>query len=261
MQSRTAGFIPPGLAKKCGQTDEEYPDLHPGGPQDGWEKQYKKEHWELNFTNDVSLALPEPLQVTEADSSKWKESYVYGAGGECLSMTYLPAYDANKNTGFEFLMEQANRLRNIYYLAQYKPGWVSILNDCFEWGEVEAFGQKLSCHINVPVITISYFDDDLLELRVFSKGSNTTVHLWCSNETREVYGLAKKQADISVLSNLLGPEYTEEINEILEIDESEEAIEKLQELIQVPLWIHSDWLNDIDDAELKNKYVKYDFNK
>ncbi|AIQ14551.1 hypothetical protein PDUR_23675 [Paenibacillus durus] len=89
------GFIPPGLAKKCGQTDEEYPDLHPGGPRDGWEKQYKKEHWELNFTNDVSLALPEPLQVTEADSSKWKESYVYGAGGERLSMTYLPAYDDN----------------------------------------------------------------------------------------------------------------------------------------------------------------------
>ncbi|MCJ8014565.1 DUF6531 domain-containing protein [Paenibacillus sp. KQZ6P-2] len=89
------GFIPPGLAKKCGQYDEEYPDMHPGGPRDGWEKQYKKEHWELNFTNDVSLALPEPLQVAETDDSKWKQSYVYGAGGERLSMTYLPAYDDN----------------------------------------------------------------------------------------------------------------------------------------------------------------------
>ncbi|WP_367903402.1 RHS repeat domain-containing protein [Paenibacillus sp. PL2-23] len=84
-----------GLAKKCGYTDEEYPDMHPGGPRDGWEKQHKKQHWELNFTNDVSLALPEPLQVTEADPTKWKETYVYGAGGERLSMTYLPAYDAN----------------------------------------------------------------------------------------------------------------------------------------------------------------------
>ncbi|XEC95221.1 hypothetical protein AB6A23_01165 [Paenibacillus tarimensis] len=43
----------------------------------------------------MSLALPEPLQVTEADSTKWKETYVYGAGGERLSMTYLPAYDDN----------------------------------------------------------------------------------------------------------------------------------------------------------------------
>ncbi|WP_410514431.1 DUF6531 domain-containing protein [Paenibacillus sp. BR2-3] len=89
------GFIPPGLAKKCGNADEEYPDLHPGGPRDGWEKQFKKEHWELNFTNDVSLALPELIEVAEADSSKWKQTYVYGAGGERLSMTYVPAYDSN----------------------------------------------------------------------------------------------------------------------------------------------------------------------
>ncbi|GIO66603.1 hypothetical protein [Paenibacillus cookii] len=69
--------------------------MHPGGPRDGWEKQYKKRHWELNFTNDVSLELPEPLQAAETDDSKWKQSYVYGAGGERLSMTYLPAYDPN----------------------------------------------------------------------------------------------------------------------------------------------------------------------
>lgn len=89
------GFIPPGLAKKCGQYDEPYPDMHPGGPRDGWEKQYKKTNWEITFTNDISLALPEPLQATEADGTPWKESYVYGAGGERLSMTYLPAYDPN----------------------------------------------------------------------------------------------------------------------------------------------------------------------
>lgn len=51
------GFIPPGLKKKCGWTDEEYPDMHPGGPRDGWDQQYKKEHWELNFINALSLAL------------------------------------------------------------------------------------------------------------------------------------------------------------------------------------------------------------
>lgn len=89
------GFIPPGLAKKCGQVEEPYPDMHPGGPREGWEKQYKKKHWEFNYTNDVSLALPEPIMVTEADETSWKETYVYGAGGERISMTYLPAYDSN----------------------------------------------------------------------------------------------------------------------------------------------------------------------
>ncbi|XEC95220.1 hypothetical protein AB6A23_01160 [Paenibacillus tarimensis] len=36
------GFIPPGLAKKCGYYDEEYPDMHPGGPRDGWEKSTRR---------------------------------------------------------------------------------------------------------------------------------------------------------------------------------------------------------------------------
>ncbi|MGG1517988.1 RHS repeat-associated core domain-containing protein [Paenibacillus oryzisoli] len=96
------GFIPPGLAKKCGQVEEPYPDMHPGGPREGWEKEFKKKHWEFNYTNDVSLALPEPLQVTDKDQLsgandyyRWKETYAYGAGGERISMTYLPAYDAN----------------------------------------------------------------------------------------------------------------------------------------------------------------------
>ena len=94
------GFIPPGLAKKCGQVDEPYPDKHPGGPRDGWEKEYKKKHWEFHYTNDVSLALPEPLQVTDksqlngsSDYYKWKQTYTYGAGGERISMNYLPAND------------------------------------------------------------------------------------------------------------------------------------------------------------------------
>ncbi|MBD0379576.1 DUF6531 domain-containing protein [Paenibacillus sedimenti] len=100
------GFIPPGLAKKCGQVEEPYPDMHPGGPREGWEPQFKKKHWEFNYTNDVSLALPEPLQVTDKDQLngtndfyRWKETYTYGAGGERISMTYLPAYD--KNNGWD----------------------------------------------------------------------------------------------------------------------------------------------------------------
>jgi RHS repeat-associated protein len=87
------GFVPPGLAKKCGQGEQPYPDEHPGGPRDGWETQHKKKHWEFHYTNDISLALPEVLQVTEDDATKWKESFVYGAGRERISMTYLPAYD------------------------------------------------------------------------------------------------------------------------------------------------------------------------
>ncbi|WP_147381843.1 RHS repeat-associated core domain-containing protein [Paenibacillus nanensis] len=93
------GFVPPGLAKKCGQDwgdeTETYPIEHPSGPRDGWEHQYKKKHQEYYFTNDVSMALPEAIQITGDNASEWKETFVYGAGGERVSYTYLPAYDAN----------------------------------------------------------------------------------------------------------------------------------------------------------------------
>ncbi|GAA0352335.1 DUF6531 domain-containing protein [Bacillus horti] len=87
------GFVPPGLAKKCGTGEDPYPDSHPGGPRDGWEHQHKKRHWEFHYTNDVTLALPEVLQVAEIDTTLWRQTYVYGAHNERISMNYVPAYD------------------------------------------------------------------------------------------------------------------------------------------------------------------------
>lgn len=165
------------------------------------------------------------------------------------------------NHGYEFIMERANQMRNIYYLAEWKPGWVCILNDCFGWGESEEFGEKLSSHINYPVITVSYFDDDLFELNIFLNGSNVTGHLWCSSETKEVYDLEDKVGDIGIISSILGHEYFNNINDVLQLKDCEQAVERLEELIQVPLWVHSDWFNDIEDEEFVSKYTMYDFNK
>lgn len=177
-----------------------------------------------------------------------------------LEQTIKPASQF-ENTGFDSLMEQAYLSRNIYYLGQLKPGWVTILNDWFGWGEVESFGEELSSHIGYPILTISYFDDDLFEMNVFSSGSNLTGQIWCSEETREVYELEEKQADISIMSELLGHEHISKINEILEIDDCEKAVEELQKIIDMPLWVHSDWFNDIDDEDFKSQYIKHDFNK
>ncbi len=68
--SAPPGFVPPGLAKKCGYEEEPFPDNQKGGPRDGWEPQFKKKQWEFRYINDVSLDLPEPIQVTEADPTQ-----------------------------------------------------------------------------------------------------------------------------------------------------------------------------------------------
>jgi hypothetical protein len=45
------------------------------------------------------------------------------------------------------------------------------------------------------------------------------------------------------------------------MEDCEQAVEALQQLLQFPLWIKSDWLGDIRDPELVGKYVKYDWNE
>ncbi|MDF2963591.1 MAG: hypothetical protein K0S39_5326, partial [Paenibacillus sp.] len=47
-------------------------------------------------------------------------------------------------SGYESLIHQANLLKNIFYIGELESGWISILNDCFGWGEVESFGEVLS---------------------------------------------------------------------------------------------------------------------
>ncbi|CAH1207638.1 hypothetical protein PAECIP111892_02950 [Paenibacillus auburnensis] len=61
--------------------------------------------------------LTEPLEVSEADSSKWK---VYGAGGERLSMTFLVNLLAEKGMYVETLITIATPVRE--YKLETKVG-------------------------------------------------------------------------------------------------------------------------------------------
>lgn len=72
---------------------------------------------EFHYTNDVSLALPEPLMVTGANARKWKQTYVYGARGERLSMTSLSDHDDDDDDWHEaFGSESDKRSKTQWYL-------------------------------------------------------------------------------------------------------------------------------------------------
>ncbi|MWC29762.1 hypothetical protein [Paenibacillus sp. MMS18-CY102] len=141
-----------------------------------------------------------------------------------------------------------------------QPNWTTILNDGFGWGTAEAFGEKLSHHISSPILTISYFDDDVFEMNIYLNGSQQTGQIWCSDLTREDYGLREDGADISILVNILGHQHAAELNEFLAIEGCEEAIGKLEQMIGIPLWIHSDWFGDMEDEDVKLQFKQYNFN-
>ncbi|GMK41294.1 hypothetical protein PCCS19_43500 [Paenibacillus sp. CCS19] len=172
-----------------------------------------------------------------------------------------PVIPAGNLDGFESLLAVAYRGRNIFYLGQLQRGFVSILNDYFDWGEVEAVGEELSSYIQAPVMTISYFDDGVFTMTIYSNGEEVTGQVWCTEGARFDYELEDKKADISVLTEYLGHQHFDRLNEIMAMSDCEKAVEALQELLQIPLWIKSDWFDDIQDPELEGKYAKYDLNR
>ncbi|GAA0136291.1 hypothetical protein YSY43_31320 [Paenibacillus sp. YSY-4.3] len=86
-----------GVTIGSGNIQDSYLLGHPAGPRIGWEPQYKKQQSEIYFTNDITTSLPQPLFATDASGTKWKQSYVYGAGEERISMSYLPSADTSNN--------------------------------------------------------------------------------------------------------------------------------------------------------------------
>lgn len=161
---------------------------------------------------------------------------------------------------FESLLQYANQMKNIYYVGQMQPGWISILNDSFGWGEVEAFAETLSSYMNSSLLSISYFDDDLFEMNVYANGAQITGQIWCSEDIRETYGVERKQADITDLAEVLGHKHISKLIEILNIQTCDQAVEALQDVMQIPLWIHSDWFDHMEGQEALERYKQYDFN-
>lgn len=74
-----------------------YPSSDPAGTRDGWEPQYKKKQLDIYFTNDITMSIPQPLTATGDIGQNWKQSYVYGAGEERISMSYLVSGDASND--------------------------------------------------------------------------------------------------------------------------------------------------------------------
>ncbi|CAM3164599.1 hypothetical protein PALU110988_05670 [Paenibacillus lupini] len=99
----------------------------------------------------------------------------------------------------------------------------------------------------------------MLEINLFQSGEYMTGHLWCSESTQEEYELESKIADVPILAELLGHSHSEQIIQTLNQEDPEAAIEQFESILQIPLWIHSEWFEDIEDEEIISKYVKYDF--
>ncbi len=120
-----------GVTVGTGNRQNRYPSAHPAGQVTGWEPQYKKQQTEVFFTYDITSSLPEPLYATDASGTDWVQSYVYGANGERISMTYLPSADSS--TAWEPTPGASGAAPNtapetLYYLSDMQGSPLSLLN-------------------------------------------------------------------------------------------------------------------------------------
>lgn len=168
-------------------------------------------------------------------------------------------FGENNNPAIETL-NIMNGSKNVYYIGEFRNGWFSVLNDWFAWGGVEAFGEKLSSMMKSTILTVSYFDDEILEINFFKDGRQLTGHIWCSEETKEAYDIEMKYGDITIIKELLEIQDINEINKIFEHQDCEQAAEELQDAANLPLCMHSDWLDEIEDKEFMDRFIKYELN-
>ena len=104
--------------------------------------------------------------------------------------------------------------------------WSSVLNDHLEWGAVEEVGEIASNFADQPVMTIGFFDEDVLE----------------SERADAEYTAQTLETDLESVENWFA------------IDNPEAAIDELSRLTGMHFWVHSAWIED--DPEIEQVYAK-----
>lgn len=141
-----------------------------------------------------------------------------------------------------------------YYVNQ-EMNWSSVLNDHFAWGTVEKIGELLSTIVSEPVMTIGFFDEDVFEFTIFEGGEIKTKKYFCEEWIKEEYDLDSEAIDLEYLEEVLEINHTN-LNKLFEINNPEQAIDELSRMIQINLWVHSEWISE--DKAIKVKYSKLD---
>lgn len=152
---------------------------------------------------------------------------------------------------------QEMSLEETYFIGTFESGWTSILKVGLDWGTTEEFGELLSEHVNYPILTVCFFDDDVLEVSLFRNGEYLTGHRWLSQYCD--YELEEKKADISLFSEIFGHENYSQIQKILSQEDLETAVESIEEVIKIPLWVDAESFIDADPKEYQQFYTKYNF--
>ncbi|WP_088228807.1 hypothetical protein [Desulfosporosinus sp. FKB] len=128
--------------------------------------------------------------------------------------------------------------------------WTTILHEEFQIGMIEQVGKVLSKKIEKTILTVGYFDDDVIALHIFRNGKCVTCHI-----SEYAYGYKKKIGNPSkFVSELELPDSdTERLKGIFKCEDLAKKVELLERLLAAPLWIDKEALIEYGDENFKRE--------
>ncbi|MGC5327681.1 hypothetical protein [Brevibacillus sp. SYSU BS000544] len=128
-----------------------------------------------------------------------------------------------------------------YIIKRLSEGWITILHEDFHIGNIEDAALKLSKEIAHPVLSVGYYDDDVLVLNLFKAGKTVTTHV-----SDNAYGYEAKAGNAYKFVEILELEENDAglLKDILKCENLERKISLLENLFGVCLWIKSEYVND-----------------
>ncbi|NIK72070.1 hypothetical protein [Paenibacillus sp. BK720] len=120
-------------------------------------------------------------------------------------------------------------------VKEFSRGWVTVLHEDFQIGTIEREAYKLSKNLDRPILSVGYYDDDILVLRVYKQGKSVAYHV-----SNDGYGYESRTGNPTHFQQSLGLEEkdTSVIKEILKCENLEKKVVLLENLLGVTLWIN-----------------------
>lgn len=139
------------------------------------------------------------------------------------------------------LLKMICKSHSEYVICQFTEKWLTILNANFGWESVDAVALAISKHINEPILTIGYFDDELVTMSIIENNKILTKHI--SGLGLSAYEIDAEKEDAIIFNEYLElDQELDVIEEILSIrlnhfTELDDKIQRLSELTGIQLGV------------------------
>ncbi|SDS14719.1 hypothetical protein SAMN05444162_0837 [Paenibacillaceae bacterium GAS479] len=154
-------------------------------------------------------------------------------------------------------MNEPQETKVVMYVSKSNENWITVVHDYFVWGTVKEVGKTLSRLIEGPVMTAGYMNEDIFELSFFESGDIQAERIFCEQWTRDEYEeLKEERFNDDYLRKALDIR-KEDFEDFISITSSEQAVDKLSEIVKMSLW--SDWEWIPHEETLRKRFEKYEF--